>query len=157
MSVGNFTTDKPLVLLDELLRLTFPVRNLYESARHQVADTRIRHLRPLFDAHYLEQLRLVDVLADRIWVLDRAKRVFAGTFPQGTRPTCVLRGRIAPDRLLRDLLDAHALVLGAADTAGANSPQTDTSADRGFAVGRVVLTNDLQSFSVREQLAVLQM
>ena len=30
-------------------------------------------------------------------------------------------------------------------------------ADREFAVGRVVLTNDLQSDAVREHLAVLQM
>jgi hypothetical protein len=76
----------------------------------------------------------------------------AGTFLQGTQPTYLLRGHLAHNRLLCDLLDGHELVLSAA---GANSLQTDTSADRDLAVGRVVLTNELQGRSVREQLSAL--
>jgi hypothetical protein len=57
--------------------------------------------------------------------------------------------------LLCDLLDAHASVLRVADGARANG--LDTSTDRNFAIGSVVLTNDLQSYAVGEQLTVLQM
>lgn len=143
------------MLLDDLLRLTFPVRDLYERARCEGADPRICHLRPLFETHYIEQLRLVDVIVDRICALERSMDPSAPTVTQGTEPACV-RGYAAPDRLLCDLLDAHALVLSAADTAGANCLQTDAPADGDFAIGRVVLTNDLQRHSVREQLLVLQ-
>jgi hypothetical protein len=45
----------------------------------------------------------------------------AGTFLQGTRPTCALRGHLAPNRLLCDLLDAHELVLSAARAAMAKA------------------------------------
>ena len=40
---------------------------------------------------------------------------------------------------------------------GALANGLDTPADRNFAIGRVVLTNDLQSYAVGEQLTVLQM
>jgi starvation-inducible DNA-binding protein len=155
ISARNSTADKTVVLLDELLTHTLPVRDLYKSARCQAADIRFRQLRLLFDTHYKEQLRLVDVLVDRICALGGANRVLAGTFLQGTQPTYILRGHLAPGRLLSDLLDGHELVLGAAHAAGTSSLQTDTSADRDFAVGRVVLTNDLQVHSVREQLSAL--
>jgi hypothetical protein len=143
---GNSATNTTIVLLDQLLRLTFVVRDLYASARYQSADNDASHLRPFFDTHYADQLRLGEVLVDRIGALHGAKGVFAATSTQATHTSYVLRA-LAPERLLCDLLDAHAQVLNTADTA----------ADRDFAVGRVVLTNDLQSHSVREQLVVLQM
>jgi hypothetical protein len=151
---GNSAKNNILVLLGELLKLTFAVRDLYASVRYPGADTGIRHLHSMFDAHHKEQLRLVEILVDRVGAARDATGVFAATLPPGTHPAHVLRG-LAPGRFLCDLLDAHASVLCAADRAAENG--LDTSADREFAVGRVVLTNDLQSQSVREQLAVLQM
>jgi hypothetical protein len=154
---GKSAPNYGVVLLEELLRLTFAVRDLYASARYQGADIDVRQLPPLFDTHLAAQLRLAEILVDRICALHAARGALAPTFPQATHQTAyVLRG-LAPERLLCDLLDAHARVLDAADTAGANDLQTETSADRDFAVGRVVLSNDLQRHAVREQLAVLQM
>jgi hypothetical protein len=151
---GNSTTNSARVLLEELLRLTFAVRDLYASTRYPGADAGIRHLRSLFDTHHAQQLRLVEILVDRIGAAHDSKDIFAAALPPDTHPAYVLRG-LASERLLCELLDAHASVLSAADRARANG--LDASADRDFAVGRVVLTNDLQSHSVREQLAVLQM
>src|SRR5271165_2119077 len=81
-SAADSATDKTIALLNELLTHTLAVRDLYKSARCQAADIHVRHLRPLFDAHYQEQLRLVDVLVDRIRVLGGANRVLAGAFLQ---------------------------------------------------------------------------
>jgi starvation-inducible DNA-binding protein len=146
------TTDKTIVLLDELLTHTLPVRDLYKNARCQAADTQFRHLRFLFDTHYKEQLRLVDVLVDGIRALGGSSRVLAGIFLRDTPASYAFRGRLDPSRLLCDLLDAHESVLGAAHTAGTGSLQSDPSAVQEFAVGQVVLTNDLQGCSVQEQL-----
>ena len=91
MSVGEFTAHKTIVLLDELLTHTLRLRDLYKSARCQAADIQFRHLRPLFDTHYEEQLALVDVLVDRIRALGDAGRVYlAGSFLQG-RPSPHIR------------------------------------------------------------------
>jgi starvation-inducible DNA-binding protein len=152
MSVREFTAHKTIVLLDELLTHTLRLRDLYKSARCQAADIQFRHLRPLFDTHYEEQLALVDVLVDRIRVLGDAGRVLAGSFLQGTPSAYPLRGHLARKRLLCDLLDAHEMVMSAAHPAGAYSQQSDSSAIQDFAVGQVLLTNDQQGCSVREQL-----
>jgi hypothetical protein len=148
---GDLTTHKSIVLLDELPTHTLPLRDLYKSARCQANDIHFCHLRLLFDTHYKEQLRLVDVLVDRIRALGGASRVLAGAFLQGASPSYALRGHLAPSRLLCDLLDAHEIVLSAARTAGTYTLHTDPSAVQDFAVGQVVLSNDLQGCSVREQ------
>ena len=152
MSVGEFTAHKTIVLLDELLTHTLRLLNLYKSARCHAADIQFRHLHPLFDTHYDEQLTLVDVLVDRIRALGGASRVLAGSFLQGTPSAYPLRGHLARKRLLCDLLDAHETVMSAARPAGAYGQQTDASAVQDFAVGQVLLTNDQQGCSVRERL-----
>jgi starvation-inducible DNA-binding protein len=152
MSVAEFTSHKTIVLLDELLTHTLRLRDLYKSARSQAADIQFRHLRPLFDAHYEEQLALVDVLVDRIRALGGASRVLAGSFLQGMPSAYPLRGHLARNRLLSDLLDAHEMVMSAAHPAGAYAQQADSSAVQDFAVGQVLLTNDQQGCSVRAQL-----
>jgi starvation-inducible DNA-binding protein len=151
-SVGVFAAHKITVLLDELLTHTLPLRDLYKSARCQAADIHLRHLRALFATHYEEQLALVDLLVDRIRALGGASRVLAGAFLPGTPPCYALRGHVAPSRLLCALLDAHETVMS---TAGAYSQQIDPSAAQDFAVGQVLLTNDQQGCSVREQLVKL--
>jgi starvation-inducible DNA-binding protein len=150
MSAREFTDHKTIVLLDELLTHTLRLRDLYKSARCRAADIQFRHLRPLFGTHYEEQLALVDVLVDRIRALGGASRVLAGSFLQGTSPAYAPRGHLARKRLLCDLLDAHEMVISAAHPAGAYSQ--DSSAVQDFAVGQVLLTNDQQGCSVREQL-----
>jgi starvation-inducible DNA-binding protein len=144
--------DNTVALLDDLLTHTLPVRDLYKSARCQAADIRLRHLRQMFDAHYKEQLGLVDALVDRIRTLGGAGRVRASTFLQGAQPSYALHGHLAPNRLLFDLLETHESVLSAVHTTGTNGPQTDSSSVHDSLVGQVVLTNDLQRRAVREQL-----
>jgi hypothetical protein len=53
---------------------------------------------------------------------------------------------------LSELLDAHELVLSAVHASGAYRVSIDQSAVRDFAVGEVVLANELQVDAVREQL-----
>jgi len=154
-SVKDFRAYQTIVLLDDLLRHTLPLRDLYKSARYQTDDFHFRHLQPLLDTHYREQLALVDVLVDRIRALGGASRVLAAAFLQGTPPSYARRGHLATSRFLCDLLDAHEIVLSAAHTAGTHTLQADPSAAHDFAVGQVVLTNDLQRCSVEGQFVGL--
>ena len=154
-SVEEFRAHQIIVLLDELLTHTLPLRDLYKNARHQTADIHFRHLRALLDTHYKEQLALIDVLVDRIRALGGASRVLAGAFLQGTSLSYALRGHSAPNRMLCDLLDAHEIILSAASTAGTQSRQAEKSTAYEFAVGQVVLTNDRQRCLVEEQLVSL--
>lgn len=147
---GDARSRKTIAVLEELLAKSIGQRDLYRGARWQTADIQYRRLRQLFDRHYQEQLHLVDVLMDRIRILGGARQIFASNFLQGARFACALRGNKAARQLLMGLLDAHELVLNTGRPHGStiNDPWAHD-----FAVGQVVLTNDAQSASIRDQLA----
>jgi hypothetical protein len=81
-------------------------------------------------------------------MLGGAGRVLARDLLKSTQLSCEVRGRRATGRCVHELLHAHALVL--------NTAQQSVSTDNHqwvheFAVGLVVLTNDLQRVSLSEQ------
>jgi starvation-inducible DNA-binding protein len=142
--------DDHLARLEELLAHSVRLRDMYKRARWQTADIQFRVLRLLFDDHYREQLRLVDVLLDRIRMLGGSDRIFAGVFLQASRFSCALRGRASPCRLLEELLEAHELILGSVRTVA--SSNGDGTCNRDFAVGQVVLANEFEHQLLGEQL-----
>jgi starvation-inducible DNA-binding protein len=146
------TSRRTAALLDELLVHSITLRDLYRSARWQTADIQFRALRILFDDHYKEQLRLVGALLDRLRMLGGAGRVLAGLMLQGAQFSYALRGRMLPIRLLHDLLDAHDTVLAAAQSVSSSDECGNTASSCDFAVGQVVLVNNLQFRSISEQL-----
>ncbi len=149
VTVANAEVCQTVAILEELLTQSIHLRDFYKNARWQVSGIQLRGLRQMLDAHYKEQLDLIDVLVDRIRTLGGAARVFAGDFLQGTQFCHVLRGRKATNRLLRELLEAHQAALSAACPNGSNM---DHHPVRDFAVGQVMLTNDAQIWSINERL-----
>src|SRR5271170_4311804 len=143
-----------VAILEELLAQTIHLRDLYKSARWQTADVQHRHMHQLFDVHYKEQIRLVDVLIDRIRMLGGSGSVFAGDFVKDARCPCLPLGRKAASRLVVELLDAHESVL---NTALPTRVSEDHKWARDFAIGQVVLTNDQQSWSLSEQLVAARL
>jgi starvation-inducible DNA-binding protein len=145
-------SSKIVEVLEILLAHSIHLRDLYKNARWQTADIQFRRLRQLFDGHYQEQIRLVDVLIDRIHALNGVGRVFAGEFLHRTQFSQLLRGRASATHLLAELLDAHESVLNAALPTQTQDGQSNRSWSRDFAVGQVVLTNDQQILAVSQQL-----
>jgi DNA-binding ferritin-like protein len=133
--------EDTVAVLEELLGHSIQLRDLYKYGRLQTGDSRFRHL---CDSHYTEQLRVVDVLIDRIRMLGGSGRVFASDFLQGAQFSNVRRGRWSLTGLLRELLDMHESALSVARPLGRH----DRSWAHDFAVGQVVLTNELQAWSV---------
>lgn len=135
-------------ILEELLAQSILLRDLYKIARWQSCNGELCRMHQLFEGHYKEQLRLVDVLIDRVRMLGGTGRVLAGDFLKGTQLSCAVRSHRAPGRWVDEILDAHELVLSTAQPAGTiDDPQWVHE----FAVGLVVLTNDMQNVSLREQ------
>jgi len=138
--------------LEELLTQSIHLRDLYKRACWRTPAAEHDGLRRLLDGHYKEQLRLVDLLIDRIRTLGGDGMVFAGDFLHSSRFPHLPRGRGTAIRLLRELLDAHEWVLTTALPTGTNDAQSVRAHARDFALGQVVLANELQSSIVREQL-----
>jgi DNA-binding ferritin-like protein len=145
------SSRRTAALLDNLLMETLELRDLYKSARWQTAE-QFPGLRALFDDHYKEQLRLVDVLLDRLRMLGGTGRALAGRLVQGTQFSSALRGERSLIRLLRDLLEAHDAVLTAVRSGAHGDEYANTASSRDFAVGQVVLVNDTQFQSISDQL-----
>jgi starvation-inducible DNA-binding protein len=143
---------KTVEVLEELLAQSIHLRDLYKHARWQTANIEYRYVRQVLDDHYREQIHLVDVLIDRIRALDGADRVFANDFLHRDPLSQILRGRASITGLLSELVDAHDLVLSTAQPAATHDGQADHSWAREFAVGQVVLTNDLQMLAISKQL-----
>ena len=152
-TASYIASRRTAALLEELLVHSIKLRDLYKSARWQTADIQYRGLRILFDDHYREQLRLVDVLLDRLRMLGGAGCVLAGLLLQGTQFSCALRGRVLPIRLLHGLLEAHETVLAAARSGANGHESADTATtSRDVAADQVVLVNNMQFQSISDQL-----
>ena len=151
-TANDDASRRTAALLEELLVHSIKLRDLYKSARWQTADIQFRGLRILFEDHYKEQLRLVDVLLDRLRILGGAGCVLAGLLVQGTQFFRALRGRVLPIRLLNGLLEAHDAVLAAARPGPNGYECADTATSRDFAAGQVVLVNNMQFKSISDQL-----
>jgi starvation-inducible DNA-binding protein len=152
LTTADVESCKTVAVLEELLAQSIHLRDLYKHARCQTSDIQYLRVRQLFDAHYREQLHLVDVLIDRIRTLAGASGVLAGDLLIGTHFSLSIGGRASIARLLHELLEAHELVLSTALPTGTNDARSDQSWNRDFAVGQVVLTNDLQRSAVSEHL-----
>jgi starvation-inducible DNA-binding protein len=146
---GDAELRHTIAVLEELLTQSIGLCTLYRNARWQTADIQYRRLRQLFDLHYKEQHRLVDVLIDRIRTLGGGRQIFARHFLQDTQFACALRSNKAAGHLLNELLDAHesVLITGRPKGSGTNVQWTHD-----FAIGQVVLANDAQSSSISDQL-----
>jgi starvation-inducible DNA-binding protein len=143
-----------VAILEDLLSQSIHLRDLYKSARWQAADVQHRQLHQLFDVHYKEQIRLVDVIIDRIRMLGGSGSVFAGDFVKDAPCRCLHLDRKAAFRLVGELLDAHESVLNTAQPTGLSG---DHKWARDFAIGQVVLTNNQQSWSLSEQLVAARL
>jgi starvation-inducible DNA-binding protein len=151
-TTGQNESKQTIEVLEELLVQAIHLRDLYKNARLQTADVQFLRFRQLFDGHYQEQVRLVDVLLDRIRMLNGAGRVFAGDFLQREHLSQSPRGRASVTRLLLDLVDAHESALNAAQPEPGSDGSANYAWTRDFAVGQVVLGNHQQLLAVREQL-----
>jgi starvation-inducible DNA-binding protein len=146
--VSDECSAEPVAILEELLAQSILLRDLYKIARWQTCNGELCRMHLLFEGHYKEQLRLVDVLIGRLRMLGGTGRVLADEILKGTRLSCGVRTHRAPGRWVDALLEAHELVLSTAQPPGATDNHQWAHE---FAVGLVVLTNDMQNVSLREQ------
>ena len=99
-TAADAASPTPIAVLEELLTHSIRLRDLYKNARRQIPSGQFGGLRRILDDRYKEQVRLIDVIVDRIRVLGGAVGVFASEFLQSA-PSC----RLLPDTLYGDGID----------------------------------------------------
>jgi starvation-inducible DNA-binding protein len=137
-------TQSLVSVLEHLLGESLRLRELYRSARRQSGGSALRQLWDVFDSHYQEQLRVIDVLIDRVRTLGGASRVFAGDLLRTAPFSCALQGRHGRARMLQALLDAHESILSDSRPGGSSAETREGGWSLDFAVGQVILANEQQ-------------
>lgn len=142
------------VILRRLLGHAVQLRDLYKSTRTLRGNYASNALLPILNEHYHGQLRLVDVLIDRTRAIC-GDQIFAGDlFSRFNAPVSAC-GRSDLRPLLLALLEAHDSIIAAAQPGGGGGDETIAGGPwfHDFAVGQVILTNQLQLHAIEDLLA----
>jgi starvation-inducible DNA-binding protein len=138
--------------LNQVLADTMTLRDLYKKHHWQVSGPTFYQLHLLFDKHYAEQSKLVDMIAERIQVLggltiamapDVAERTLIPRPPKGREPVPVQISR---------LLHAHEIVLKEARTMARIASAQEDDGTNDLLVSDVIRTNELQVWFVAEHV-----
>ena len=132
---------KTVAVLERLLLESIRLSRVHKSARWQISGSRLHKIRQMLDEHRKEQRSLIGLLIERIRTLSGAEPESVSESNRCTKVCRVIRGPLALDHLLRDLLEAHEAVLRAAQPRDGYDDRVDV---RDFAVGQVILTNEQQ-------------
>jgi len=138
--------------LNDILADTITLRDLYKKHHWQVAGHTFYQLHLLFDKHYEEQSKLVDLLAERIQSLGGISVAMAPDVAEMTRIQRPPKGREEVPVQISRLLEAHEQILTASRQAAERAEDRGDSGTNDLLVSEVIRTNEIQVWFVSEHL-----
>jgi starvation-inducible DNA-binding protein len=138
--------------LNQVLADTITLRDLYKKSHWQVAGHTFYQLHLLFDKHYEEQNKLVDLIAERIQLLGGISLAMGADVGEETRIPRPPRGREEVPVQISRLLEAHELILTYARDAAGEADEAGDDGTNDLLVSDVIRTNELQVWFLSEHL-----
>jgi len=138
--------------LNQLLADTMTLRDLYKKHHWQVSGPTFYQLHLLFDKHYAEQSRLIDVIAERIQLLGGVSVAMAADVAETTLIPRSPKGREPVPIQISRLLHAHEIVLKEARTMARLAADRSDDGTNDVLVSDVIRTNELQVWFVAEHV-----
>jgi starvation-inducible DNA-binding protein len=138
--------------LNQVLADTITLRDLYKKSHWQVAGHTFYQLHLLFDKHYEEQNKLVDLIAERIQLLGGISLAMGADVAEETRIARPPRGREEVPVQISRLLEAHELILTYARDAAGEADEGGDDGTNDLLVSDVIRTNELQVWFLAEHL-----
>jgi starvation-inducible DNA-binding protein len=138
--------------LNQLLADTMTLRDLYKKHHWQVAGHTFYQLHLLFDKHYEEQDKIVDMIAERIQLLGGVSLAMAADVAETTIIPRPPKGREEVPVQISRLLHAHEVVLKEARTMAKLASQKGDDGTNDLIVSDVIRTNELQVWFVAEHV-----
>jgi starvation-inducible DNA-binding protein len=138
--------------LNQLLSDTMTLRDLYKKHHWQVAGPTFYQLHLLFDKHYEEQNKIVDLIAERVQLLGGVSIAMAHDIAETTLIPRPPRGREEVPVQLSRLLHAHEIVLKEARTMARLAAEKGDDGTNDLIVSDVIRTNELQVWFVAEHV-----
>jgi len=138
--------------LNQLLADTITLRDLYKKHHWQVAGHTFYQLHLLFDKHYEEQDKIVDMIAERIQLLGGVSLAMAHDVAETTLIPRPPKGREEAPVQISRLLHAHEIVLKEARTMARLASEKGDDGTNDLLVSTVIRTNELQVWFVAEHV-----
>ena len=138
--------------LNQALADTITLRDLYKKSHWQVAGHTFYQLHLLFDKHYEEQSKLVDLVAERIQLLGGISLAMGADVAEETRISRPPRGREEVQVQISRLLEGHELILTFAREAAGEADEAGDDGTNDLLVSDVIRTNELQVWFLSEHL-----
>jgi len=138
--------------LNQVLADTMTLRDLYKKHHWQVSGPTFHQLHLLFDAHYDQQVELVDVLAERIQMLGGLSLAMAPDVAEATLIPRPPKGREQPAVQISRLLHAHEIVLKEAHAMAREAAEAGDDGTNDLLVSDVVRINEKQVWFLAEHL-----
>jgi len=138
--------------LNQVLADTITLRDLYKKHHWQVSGHTFYQLHLLFDKHYEEQNKLVDLMAERIQLLGGVSVAMAHDVAETTLIPRPPKGREPVPVQISRLLHAHEIVLKEARAMARLASERDDQGTNDLLVSDVIRTNELQVWFVSEHV-----
>jgi starvation-inducible DNA-binding protein len=138
--------------LNQILADTITLRDLYKKHHWQVAGHTFYQLHLLFDKHYEEQDKLVDMIAERIQLLGGISIAMAHDVAETTIIPRPPKGREEVPVQISRLLHAHEVLLKEARTMAKQATNHEDDGTNDLLVSNVIRTNELQVWFVAEHV-----
>jgi starvation-inducible DNA-binding protein len=141
-----------VMVLNQLLSDTMALRDMYKKHHWQVSGPTFYQLHLLYDKHYEEQVRLMDLIAERVQTLGGIALAMPQDIAETTQIERPPRGREEVPVQLSRLIDAHAQVIKDARSAARLSTKNGDDATTNLLVSEVLPSNEQQVWFLSEHL-----
>ena len=138
--------------INQLLADTITLRDLYKKHHWQASGPMFYMIHLLFDKHFEEQSKLVDLLAERVQTLGGISIAMAPDVAEATLIPRAPKGREGTKTQIARLLHAHEIILLEARAMARDSAASGDLGTNDIIVSDVIRTNELQVWFLAEHV-----
>jgi starvation-inducible DNA-binding protein len=138
--------------VNQLLADTLTLRDLYKKHHWQASGPTFYIIHLLFDKHFQEQSKLVDLLAERVQTLGGVSIAMAPDVAEATLIPRAPKGREDTATQISRLLQAHEVILLEARAMARDSAASGDLGTNDIIVSDVIRTNELQVWFLAEHV-----
>jgi starvation-inducible DNA-binding protein len=152
LGLGDDVRAASVEALNQILSDTMVLRDMYKKHHWQVSGPTFYSLHLLFDKHFDEQAKLVDIVAERVQTLGGIAIAMAHDVAETTKIERPPRGREEVPVQLSRLLDAHEHILVEARAAAKKAGERGDDGTNDALVSDVIRTNEMHVWFLAEHL-----
>ena len=145
--------SQSVATLNQILADTMTLRDMYKKHHWQMSGATFYQLHLLLDAHYEEQAKLVDMIAERIMALGGISIAMAPDVAEMTTIPRPPKGREDVPTQLSRLLAAHEIILRQAHEGAEAADESGDDGTNDLLVSDIIRTNEPQVWFLAEHLA----